>query len=73
MQALLELGVQTGIHYPTPIHLMGMYEHLGHNRGAFPVAEESSARALSLPIYPGLTQGEQLRVVRAMKQVLAKK
>lgn len=73
MQALLELGVQTGIHYPTPIHLMGMYEHLGYKRGAFPVAEESSARALSLPIYPGLTQGEQLRVVRSIKQVLAKK
>lgn len=70
MQKMEELGVQTGIHYPTPIHLLGMYEHLGHSAGAFPIAEQSAKTAISLPIYPGLTQGSQFRVVRALRKSL---
>ena len=54
--ALRERGIATGVHYPTPIHLQPAYAHLGLGRGAFPEAERSCARVLSLPMYPELTQ-----------------
>src|SRR5215475_305438 len=59
---LAELGVETGIHYPVPVHLQRAYDFLGHRPGDFPVSEEFSRRCLSLPIYPELT-GEQIQVV----------
>ena len=52
---LREMGIATGVHYPTPIHLQPAYAHLEHGRGAFPEAERSAARELSLPMYPELS------------------
>jgi dTDP-4-amino-4,6-dideoxygalactose transaminase len=51
---LAERGVQTGIHYPTPIHLQPAYADLGYGHGAFPVTEQLARRMLSLPMYPEL-------------------
>ena len=62
-RALRELGIATGVHYPTPIHLQPAYAHLGHGPGAFPEAERSAARVLSLPMYPELTDAQVDRVV----------
>jgi len=59
---LSDLGIETGIHYPVPIHLQRAYDFLGHRPGGFPVSEEFSRRCLSLPIYPEMT-GEQVQVV----------
>jgi dTDP-4-amino-4,6-dideoxygalactose transaminase len=47
-------GVQTGVHYPVPIHLQRAYEDLGHKPGDFPNAERLAARMLSLPMFPEL-------------------
>jgi dTDP-4-amino-4,6-dideoxygalactose transaminase len=52
---LAEHGVETAIHYPTPIHLQGAYRWLNLHRGAFPIAERYAEEVLSLPIYPELT------------------
>jgi dTDP-3-amino-3,4,6-trideoxy-alpha-D-glucose transaminase len=57
-------GVETGIHYPLPLHLQPAYEFLGHSRGDFPVSEEACETILSLPIYPSMTD-EQVEVVLA--------
>jgi dTDP-4-amino-4,6-dideoxygalactose transaminase len=46
------VGVATGIHYPTPIHLQPAFRDLGYSVGDFPVAEASACRILSLPMYP---------------------
>jgi dTDP-4-amino-4,6-dideoxygalactose transaminase len=54
--ALTEAGVQTGVHYPIPVHLQPGYRDLGYTRGDFPVAEEVAGEVLSLPIYPELTE-----------------
>jgi dTDP-4-amino-4,6-dideoxygalactose transaminase len=59
---LMEMGIETGIHYPIPVHLQRAYASLGHRPGDFPISEEFSQRCLSLPIYPELTK-EQIRVV----------
>jgi dTDP-4-amino-4,6-dideoxygalactose transaminase len=55
-------GVQTGIHYPIPVHLQQAYSSLGYKRGDFPHAELQSARVLSLPMFPEL-EPEQINYV----------
>jgi len=47
--------VDTGLHYPIPLHLQKAFQHLGYKRGDFPVAEKLADDILSLPIYPELT------------------
>jgi len=51
---LQDQGVQTSIHYPTPLHLLAALRDLEYRQGDFPVAEQCSAGVLSLPMYPGL-------------------
>jgi dTDP-4-amino-4,6-dideoxygalactose transaminase len=52
---LAEQDIETGLHYPIPLHLQEAYRSLGYRRGDFPVAERLAERALSLPMYPDLT------------------
>ena len=69
-QALRDAGVQTGIHYPRPIHLQQAYKDLGHRPGDFPVSEALSERILSLPMYAELTDQQQQRVVEVLQRAL---
>jgi dTDP-4-amino-4,6-dideoxygalactose transaminase len=62
--ALQQREIQTGTHYPVPIHLQPAYADLGYARGAFPAAEQAAAEVLALPIYPELS-GAQLEEVAA--------
>jgi dTDP-4-amino-4,6-dideoxygalactose transaminase len=65
-RALLHAGVQTGIHYPIPVHLQPAWSDLGYRRGDFPVSERAADEELSLPMFPELT-GEQVeQVARAL-------
>jgi dTDP-4-amino-4,6-dideoxygalactose transaminase len=65
-QTLSESGVQTGIHYPIPIHLQPAYASLGHSPGDFPEAERQANRILSLPMFPELTDEQIVRVAQAI-------
>lgn len=56
------LGVQTGIHYPTPVHLQPAHADLGYKPGDFPVAERASRTVLSLPMFPELRPEQQDQV-----------
>ncbi len=56
--ALTEAGVQTGVHYPIPVHLQPAYADLGYARGDFPIAEQAAAEVLSLPIFPEMTDAQ---------------
>jgi dTDP-4-amino-4,6-dideoxygalactose transaminase len=69
---LTEAGIQTGIHYPTPIHLQKAYADLGLGPGSFPAAERLAARALSLPMFPELTSEQLETVVRAIREFFAR-
>ena len=62
-------GVQTGIHYPIPVHLLPAYADLGYANGQFPHSEKAAAEVLSLPMYPELTADMQEQVASALVQV----
>lgn len=68
---LMEMGVETGIHYPIPVHLQRAYESLGHRLGAFPISEEFGRHCLSLPIYPELTEAQIEAVAQAVREAVA--
>jgi dTDP-4-amino-4,6-dideoxygalactose transaminase len=53
---LEERGVHTARHYPEPPHLAPAYRSLGFAPGDFPVAESLAREALSLPLFPGMTE-----------------
>jgi len=61
-QELNAQGVQTGIHYPIPVHLQKAYADSAYGPGDFPHAERAAAEVLSLPMYPELTE-RQVRQV----------
>jgi dTDP-4-amino-4,6-dideoxygalactose transaminase len=62
MKALGEQGIQTGIHYPIPVHLQPAYADPAYGRGAFPLADKAADEVTSLPMFPELTE-EQLQLV----------
>ncbi len=67
--ALEKMGVQSGVHYPKPVHLQPAYAHLGVKQGSLPVAERLAAQEISLPMFPELTDAEADVVVKAVTEV----
>jgi dTDP-4-amino-4,6-dideoxygalactose transaminase len=64
---LTEDGVGTDIYYPIPLHLQECYAFMKHRRGDLPNSEKASEEVLALPIYPELTEDQQLMVVDRIK------
>ncbi|MEN5301345.1 UDP-4-amino-4,6-dideoxy-N-acetyl-beta-L-altrosamine transaminase [Pseudomonas sp. TWI628] len=62
-------GVGVNLHY-IPIHLQPYYRELGFKPGDFPQAEGYYAGALSLPMYPGLSEAQQDHVVDSLRGLL---
>jgi dTDP-4-amino-4,6-dideoxygalactose transaminase len=70
-QFLAERGIQTGRHYPEPVHLAPAYRDLGYAPGDFPVAETLAQEGLSLPLYPGITEAQLGAVCEAISAYFA--
>ena len=66
---LAEAGIETGIHYPTPVHLQPACSHLGRGPGDFPVSEELSRTILSLPLWVGMPESDQDRVIGTLRRI----
>ncbi len=66
MESLSSRGIQTGIHYPTPVHLLPAYSDLNYNPGDFPVAEKVASQEISLPMFPELTPVQISQVSEAV-------
>ena len=64
--SLLAQGIQTGIHYPTPVHLLPAFADLSYRAGQFPHAEQAAREVLSLPMFPELTHLQTETVARAV-------
>lgn len=61
-------GIDTQIHYPTPLHLQPAYAHLGYRRDAFPISERACGEVLSLPMYPELAMEDVQRAAGAVQR-----
>jgi dTDP-4-amino-4,6-dideoxygalactose transaminase len=61
-------GIGTGMHYPAPVHMTPAYRHLGYRPGTLPVSERYAARCLSLPMYPGISEGQIGHVADAVER-----
>jgi dTDP-4-amino-4,6-dideoxygalactose transaminase len=66
-------GVETGIHYPIPVHLQRAYTALGYQAGDFPNAEQAARSVLSLPMFPEITRPQVEYVARVLKAALNEK
>jgi dTDP-4-amino-4,6-dideoxygalactose transaminase len=64
--ALLDVGIETGVHYPTPVHRLPTFSDLGYQDGAFPRAEAHAKRTVSLPMYPEMPMAAVDRVTEAI-------
>jgi len=64
--------IETGIHYPIPLHLQSAYSFLGYKNGDFPVSETCSKEFLTLPLCPVLSDGEQDYIVQKLKEIMYK-
>ena len=70
LAGLRERGIGAAIHYPTPAHLQPAWMDLSVD-GGFPHAERLAETALSLPLFPGITDAELERVAVALRELLA--
>lgn len=68
--ALRQRGIGANVHY-IPVHTQPYYRSLGFKPGDFPQAEQYYREAISLPLYAGLSDGDQDQVIKALQEVLA--
>lgn len=62
--------IMVNLHY-IPVHMQPYYEKMGFKQGDFPEAERYYSEAISIPMYPTLTEAQQQEVVAALREALA--
>ncbi len=70
-KALAEQDIASTVYYPTPIHLQPIYGSLGYRPGDLPESERAASEALSLPMYPELSDLQIERVVDAIASAVS--
>jgi dTDP-4-amino-4,6-dideoxygalactose transaminase len=70
-RALGDRGIQTGIHYPIPVHLLPAHADLGYHVGDFPHSERAADEELSLPMFAELTSAQMREVADAIRAATA--
>ena len=68
-EALRDARIGVNLHY-IPVHTQPYYQQLGFAWGDFPEAEQYYGEAISLPLYYGLTEADQDRVVEALQELI---
>lgn len=67
LQAHLEAQkISTAIYYPVPLHRQACFANLGYHEGSLPISEQASAEVLALPIFAGLGEVRQERIIDAI-------
>lgn len=73
LQAFLaQRNIASAVYYPVPLHLQPLYSSLGHQEGAFPVAEQAAREVLSLPMYAELTRDQVERVAESIAEFFSR-
>ena len=62
--------IESGIHYPVPVHLLEAYKYLQYNEGSMPNAENACKEILSLPMHPYLTKADINKVANTISKFL---
>ena len=70
LSAMHDDGIGAGVHYPIPMHLQGALSFMDHKEGDFPATEAAAREMLSLPIFPGITPGQQELVVDSLHRAV---
>ncbi|MEO8087596.1 MAG: DegT/DnrJ/EryC1/StrS family aminotransferase [Bacteroidota bacterium] len=65
---LKENGIETAVHYPTPLPLLPAYKYLGLTASDFPVTSLNQEKILSLPMYPELSKEQMDYIVHCVKK-----
>jgi len=66
-ETLREQGIGVNLHY-IPVHTQPYYQQMGFKQGDFPEAEHYYAEAISLPMYPTLTEDQQDQTIAALRK-----
>jgi len=66
---LRDVGVGVNLHY-IPIHRQPYYQKMGFSTGDFPVAEDYYTRAISIPLFPTMTEDQQDYIVSCLRDIL---
>jgi dTDP-4-amino-4,6-dideoxygalactose transaminase len=66
-KALGEVGIETGVHYPIPLHLQPAYSSAGLKPGSLPESEALAREGLSLPIDPAMSDEQVQYVIEQVK------
>ena len=68
-KSLRDKGIGVNLHY-MPVHLQPYYRKLGFQEGDFPEAEKHGQEAISLPLFPSLTDSEQDHVIVTLRSLI---
>lgn len=68
MNYLDENGFSVRVYYPLSLHLQPCFKYLNYHEGDFPVSEKLSQEVLALPIFPGLREDEQEKLIEAIRK-----
>jgi dTDP-4-amino-4,6-dideoxygalactose transaminase len=72
-QYLQARQIQSGIHYPIPVHLLEAYRDLGYAKGSLPITEQAADEVLSLPMCAELSAAQLQEVAEAIRGFHAQK
>jgi len=70
MPLMTARGIDTGIHYPVPVHLQPAYRDLGHRAGDFPISEQAASEVLSVPVYPEMNESMLRQVASELRKIV---
>ena len=62
-KSLKDKNIPSVSYYSVPLHLQPVFNHLGHRKGDFPVAEKVANQCLSLPMSPYLSENDQAKII----------
>ena len=69
--ALTEAGIASATYYTTPLHLQPSLRYLGYERGSLPVTEQVASDNFSVPLWPGMSEEAQERVVETVRAAVS--